>query len=155
MEINSPTIKMTDGQLLVPDTVTIPFISGDGIGVEITKAMQAVVNRALEKVYLSRKQIIWTEVLAGEKAFHETGEWLPQETLQSFSHYLVGIKGPLTTPVGKGIRSLNVALRKDLDLYTCLRPIRYFQGILSPVVNPERIDITIFRENTEDVYSGI
>lgn len=155
MDDHSPSIKMSNGNLQVPDTITIPFIPGDGIGVEVTKAMQAIVDHALIKSYQGGKKIIWEEVLAGEKAFHKTGEWLPQETLHSFSRYLVGIKGPLTTPVGKGIRSLNVALRKDLDLYVCLRPVRYFQGISSPVVNPEKIDITIFRENTEDVYTGI
>jgi isocitrate dehydrogenase len=117
--------------------------------------MQQVVNAAIDKVYQSDKSIIWKEVLAGEKAFQQTGEWLPQETLNAFSEYTVGIKGPLSTPVGGGIRSLNVALRKDLDLYVCLRPVRYFHGISAPVTHPDKIDITIFRENTEDVYSGI
>ncbi len=154
--INSTTsIRMVNKKLFVPDQVTIPFISGDGIGPDVTAATQSVVNTAIEKAYHAERSIIWKEVLAGEKAFHQTGEWLPQETLNAFSDYIVGIKGPLTTPVGGGIRSLNVALRKDLDLYVCLRPVRYFQGINAPVKQPEKIDVTIFRENTEDVYSGI
>ncbi|MBE0685652.1 MAG: NADP-dependent isocitrate dehydrogenase [Anaerolineaceae bacterium] len=154
--INSSTsIQMVNNKLIVPDQVIIPFITGDGIGPEVTAAMLLVVNTAIEKVYQSVRKIIWKEVLAGEKAFHQTGEWLPQETLNAFSEFVVGIKGPLTTPVGGGIRSLNVALRKDLDLYVCLRPVRYFQGISAPVIQPEKIDVTIFRENTEDVYSGI
>lgn len=149
------TITMNAGILQVPDTIAIPFISGDGIGTEVTQATQKIINHALEIAYHSRKKIIWKEVFAGEKAYLETGEWLPQETLDSFKKYLIGIKGPLTTPVGGGIRSLNVTLRKDLDLYACLRPVRYFDGVMSPVKNPEKIDITIFRENTEDVYTGI
>ncbi len=146
---------MINNELIVPDQVTIPYIPGDGIGPDVTAAMQKVVNAAIDKVYQSDKSIIWKEVLAGEKAFQQTGEWLPQETLNAFSEYTVGIKGPLSTPVGGGIRSLNVALRKDLDLYVCLRPVRYFHGISAPVTHPDKIDITIFRENTEDVYSGI
>jgi isocitrate dehydrogenase len=154
--IDSTTaIQMVNKKLIVPDKVTIPFITGDGIGPDVTDAMQSVVNAAIEKAYQFEKKIIWNEVFAGEKAFHQTGEWLPQETLNAFSEFVVGIKGPLTTPVGGGIRSLNVALRKDLDLYVCLRPVRYFQGINAPVIQPEKIDVTIFRENTEDVYSGI
>jgi isocitrate dehydrogenase len=154
--IDSTTaIQMVNKKLIVPDQVTIPFITGDGIGPDVTDAMQSVVNAAIEKAYQFEKKIIWKEVFAGEKAFHQTGEWLPQETLNAFSEFVVGIKGPLTTPVGGGIRSLNVALRKDLDLYVCLRPVRYFQGINAPVTQPEKIDVTIFRENTEDVYSGI
>lgn len=154
--IDSTTaIQMVNKKLIVPDQVTIPFITGDGIGPDVTDAMQSVVNAAIEKAYQFEKKIIWNEVFAGEKAFHQTGEWLPQETLNAFSEFVVGIKGPLTTPVGGGIRSLNVALRKDLDLYVCLRPVRYFQGINAPVIQPEKIDVTIFRENTEDVYSGI
>jgi isocitrate dehydrogenase len=149
------TITMNAGSLQVPNTITIPFISGDGIGPEVTKATQKIIMHAVEIAYHSQKNIIWKEVLAGEKAYRKTGEWLPQETLDSFKKYLIGMKGPLTTPVGEGIRSLNVALRKDLDLYACLRPVRYFDGIVSPVKNPEKIDITIFRENTEDVYTGI
>lgn len=151
----SKTITMNAGSLQVPNTITIPFISGDGIGPEITKATQKIITHALEIAYHPQKSIIWKEVLAGEKAFQETGEWLPEDTLDSFEKYLIGMKGPLTTPVGEGIRSLNVALRKDLDLYACLRPVRYFDGVMSPVKNPEKIDITIFRENTEDVYTGI
>jgi isocitrate dehydrogenase len=146
---------MVNKKLIVPNQVTIPFITGDGIGPDVTAVTQSVVNAAIEKAYHAERSIIWKEVLAGEKAFHQTGEWLPQETLNTFSDYIVGIKGPLTTPVGGGIRSLNVALRKDLDLYVCLRPVRYFQGINAPVKQPEKIDVTIFRENTEDVYSGI
>ncbi|MDO9087079.1 MAG: NADP-dependent isocitrate dehydrogenase [Anaerolineaceae bacterium] len=155
MNISTDTIQMINHQLSVPDLVTIPFIPGDGIGPEVTQAMQSVVTAALTEVYGNKRQIIWKEVLAGEKAFRQTEEWLPQETLYDFSHYMVGIKGPLSTPVGEGIRSLNVALRKDLDLYVCLRPVRYFKGISAPVINPEKIDVTIFRENTEDVYTGI
>lgn len=146
---------MINNELIVPDQVTIPYIPGDGIGPDVTAAMQKVVNTAIDNVYQSNKKILWKEVLAGEKAFQQTGEWLPQETLTAFSEYTVGIKGPLSTPVGGGIRSLNVALRKDLDLYVCLRPVRYFHGISAPVTHPDKIDITIFRENTEDVYSGI
>ncbi len=154
--VNSTTsIRMVNNKLIVPDRVTIPFITGDGIGPDVTAATQSVVNAAIETVYQSEKKIIWKEVFAGEKAFHQTGEWLPYETLNAFKEYVVGIKGPLTTPVGGGVRSLNVALRKDLDLYVCLRPVRYFQGINAPVTQPEKIDVTIFRENTEDVYSGI
>ncbi len=155
MNSSTTSIQMIDNELVVPDRVTIPFIPGDGIGPDITAAMHKVVNSAVDLSYHSNKSIIWKEVLAGEKAFHQTGEWLPQETLNTFSEYVVGIKGPLSTPVGGGIRSLNVALRKDLDLYVCLRPVRYFQGITSPITHPEKVDITIFRENTEDVYSGI
>jgi len=152
---STTSIQMVNNSLIVPNQVTIPFISGDGIGPDVTAAMQSVVNAAIEIAYQYDKKIIWKEVLAGEKAFHQTGEWLPQETLNAFSEFVVGIKAPLTTPVGGGIRSLNVALRKDLDLYVCLRPVRYFQGINAPVTQPEKIDVTIFRENTEDVYSGI
>ncbi len=149
------SIKMVNNELIVPEQVTIPFIPGDGIGPDVTAAMQKVVNIAIDRVYQSEKKIVWKEVLAGEKAFRQTGEWLPQETLTAFSEFMVGIKGPLSTPVGGGIRSLNVALRKNLDLYVCLRPVRYFHGINSPVTQPEKIDVTIFRENTEDVYAGI
>lgn len=155
MNSSATIIQMINNELIVPDQVTIPYIPGDGIGPDVTAAMHKVVNTAIEISYQSDKKIIWKEVLAGEKAFQQTGEWLPQETLTAFSEYMVGIKGPLSTPVGGGIRSLNVALRKDLDLYVCLRPVRYFQGITAPVTYPEKIDITIFRENTEDVYSGI
>lgn len=148
-------ITKRNGILTVPDNVTVPFIEGDGVGIEITPAMQAVVNAAVSKAYSERRSIEWREVLAGGKAHELTGEWLPQETLEAFRDYLVGIKGPLMTPVGGGIRSLNVALRQTLDLYVCQRPVRYFKGIESPVKHPERVDMCIFRENTEDIYAGI
>ena len=140
---------------MVPDVVTIPFIMGDGVGAEVTPAMQKVVNEAVAKAYGGNRKIEWSEVLAGGKAFEQTGEWLPQETLAAFSDSLIGIKGPLMTPVGGGIRSLNVALRQVLDLYVCLRPVRYFKGIESPVKHPEEVNMCIFRENTEDIYAGI
>lgn len=142
----------SNGKLQVPNEVIIPFIQGDGIGVDIWPAAQAVFDAAVAK---TGRKVAWKEVLAGQKAFDETGEWLPQETVKAFDTYLVGIKGPLTTPIGGGIRSLNVALRQMLDLYVCLRPIRYFDGVPSPVKHPERVDMVIFRENTEDVYSGL
>jgi isocitrate dehydrogenase len=145
-------ITLTDGQLNVPDEPIIPFIEGDGTGVDIWPAAQHVMDAAAAK---SGKKIAWKEVLAGEKAFNETGDWLPQETVDTFSEYLIGIKGPLTTPVGGGIRSLNVALRQLLDLYVCLRPVRWFQGVPSPVKHPEKVDMVIFRENTEDIYAGL
>ncbi len=144
-----------DGKLIVPEVVTIPFIEGDGVGSEITPICQKVVDAAVEKAYDGKRKIEWMEVLAGGKAHEKTGEWLPQATLDAFSEYLVGIKGPLMTPVGGGIRSLNVALRQTLDLYVCQRPVRYFQGIESPVKHPEKVDMCIFRENTEDIYAGI
>jgi isocitrate dehydrogenase len=142
-------------QLIVPDRVTIPFIEGDGVGAEITPVCQRIVNQAVETAYQGRRSIEWIEVLAGEKAFKQTGSWLPEETLEAFRSYLVGIKGPLTTPIGEGIRSLNVALRQTLDLYVCLRPVRWFQGVVSPVKEPQKVDMVIFRENTEDIYAGI
>lgn len=148
-------ITKTGGQLVVPDMVTIPFIEGDGVGREITPVCQKVVNAAVEKCYDGKKKIEWKEVYAGGKAHELTGEWLPQATVDAFSDYLVGIKGPLMTPVGGGIRSLNVALRQTLDLYVCQRPVRYFSGIVSPVKHPELVDMCIFRENTEDIYAGI
>ena len=148
-------ITKTDRKLNVPDNPTIPFIEGDGVGAEITPVMQAVVNAAVEKAYSGKRQIEWKEVLAGGKAHEKTGEWLPQATMDAFREYLVGIKGPLMTPVGGGIRSLNVALRQGLDLYVCQRPVRYFKGIESPVKHPEYVDMCIFRENTEDIYAGI
>ena len=148
-------ITKTDRKLNVPDNPTIPFIEGDGVGAEITPVMQAVVNAAVEKAYHGKRQIEWKEVLAGGKAYEKTGEWLPQATMDAFREYLVGIKGPLMTPVGGGIRSLNVALRQGLDLYVCQRPVRYFKGIESPVKHPEHVDMCIFRENTEDIYAGI
>ena len=143
------------GKLVVPGTVTIPYIEGDGVGTEITPVCREVVNAALEKAYGGAKSIEWMEVLAGEKAFHATGSWLPASTMEAFREYVVGIKGPLTTPIGGGIRSLNVALRQELDLYVCLRPVRWFKGVVSPVKEPEKVDMVIFRENTEDIYAGI
>ncbi|MGC8509584.1 MAG: NADP-dependent isocitrate dehydrogenase [Acidimicrobiales bacterium] len=140
-----------DGVLQVPDNPIIPFIEGDGTGVDIWPAAKLVLDAAAAKY---GKTIAWKEVLAGEKAFHETGNWLPDETVTAFRDYLIGIKGPLTTPIGGGFRSLNVALRQILDLYVCLRPVRWFQGVPSPVKHPEQVDMVIFRENTEDVYAG-
>jgi isocitrate dehydrogenase len=148
-------ISITNGKLNVPDSPTIPFIVGDGTGVDIWPASKLVFDAAVEKVYKGKKKVEWKEVLAGEKAFNETGSWMPEETLTAFKEYLVGIKGPLTTPVGGGIRSLNVALRQDLDLYACVRPVRWFKGVPSPVKEPHKTDMTIFRENTEDIYAGI
>ncbi|MFH1429479.1 MAG: isocitrate dehydrogenase (NADP(+)) [Candidatus Margulisiibacteriota bacterium] len=148
-------IKISNGKIVVPDNPIIPFIEGDGIGRDITRAMHLVVNSAVEKAYGGKKKIIWKEVLAGEKAFNQTGDWLPQDTLNALTEYVVGIKGPLTTPVGGGIRSLNVAIRQKLSLYACVRPVRYFMGVPSPVKAPEKVDLIIFRENTEDVYAGI
>ncbi|MGG0670130.1 NADP-dependent isocitrate dehydrogenase [Sporosarcina koreensis] len=148
-------ITVTDGVLNVPDHATIPFIIGDGTGPDIWHAASRVMEAAVEKAYDGQKKIEWKEVLAGEKAFNETGEWLPQETLDTIDEYLIAIKGPLTTPIGGGFRSLNVALRQELDLYTCLRPVRYFEGVPSPVKRPEDCDMVIFRENTEDIYAGI
>ena len=148
-------IGMEGGQLIVPNQPIIPFVEGDGTGRDIWRASQRVFDAAVEKAYGGKRKIHWLEVLAGEKAFQQTGNWLPEETLTVFREYLVGIKGPLTTPVGGGIRSLNVALRKALDLYVCLRPVRYFKGVPSPVRRPEDVDMVIFRENTEDIYTGI
>ncbi len=148
-------ITMTKNGLNVPANPIIPFIEGDGIGPDIWAASVRVFDAAVEKAYNGKRSIEWKEVLAGEKAFNATGEWLPKETLNQFDEYLVGIKGPLTTPVGGGIRSLNVALRQILDLYTCLRPVRYFAGVPSPVKRPEQTDMVIFRENSEDIYAGI
>ena len=148
-------IMKNNGQLTVPDKVTIPYIEGDGVGQEITPLMCRVVDAAVSAAYGDARKITWMEVLAGGKAYEQTGEWLPQATLDAFSTYLVGIKGPLMTPVGGGIRSLNVALRQTLDLYVCQRPIRYFKGVESPVKHPEWVDMCVFRENTEDIYAGI
>jgi isocitrate dehydrogenase len=139
----------------VPDNPTIPFIEGDGTGVDIWPASKYVFDKAVEKAYNGKRKINWKEALAGEKAFNQTGNWLPEETLTIFREYLVGIKGPLTTPVGGGIRSLNVALRQELDLYACVRPVRWFTGVPSPVKEPQKTDMVIFRENTEDIYAGI
>jgi isocitrate dehydrogenase len=151
----SEKITLVNGKLNVPNKVIIPFIEGDGIGKDITEPTQKIVDAAVEKSYGSKRKIDWYEVLAGEKSFKQNGEWLPQATLDAFSEYIVGIKGPLTTPIGGGIRSLNVALRQTLDLYVCLRPIRWFKGVPSPVRYPSRVDMHIFRENTEDIYAGI
>lgn len=148
-------IRMAGGKLQVPDTPVIPFIEGDGTGPDIWRASQRVFDAAVEKAYGGKRKIAWHEVLAGEKAFNTTNNWLPDETVEAFKTYLVGIKGPLTTPIGGGIRSLNVALRQMLDLYVCLRPVRYFTGVPSPVRRPEQVDTVIFRENTEDIYAGI
>ncbi|HHM3568531.1 TPA: NADP-dependent isocitrate dehydrogenase [Staphylococcus aureus] len=149
--------KITQGTegLNVPNETIIPFIIGDGIGPDIWKAASRVIDAAVEKAYNGEKRIEWKEVLAGQKAFDTTGEWLPQETLDTIKEYLIAVKGPLTTPIGGGIRSLNVALRQELDLFTCLRPVRWFKGVPSPVKRPQDVDMVIFRENTEDIYAGI
>ena len=151
----SEKISLKDGKLVVPANPVIPYIEGDGIGPDITRAAQLVLNAAVEKAYGGARAIAWKEVFAGEKAFKQTGEWLPVETLEACRDYIVSIKGPLTTPVGGGIRSINVAMRQELDLYVCLRPVRYFKGVPSPVKRPELTDMVIFRENTEDIYAGI
>jgi len=148
-------ITIDNGVLQVPNQPIIPFIEGDGTGRDIWKASKRVLDAAVEKAYNGEKKIAWYEVFAGEKAFNEYGEWLPADTLTAIREYIVAIKGPLTTPIGGGIRSLNVALRQELDLYTCLRPVRYFDGVPSPVKRPELVDMVIFRENTEDIYAGI
>ena len=148
-------IRMDNGQLHVPDQPIIPFIEGDGIGPDIWKASVHVFDSAVEKAYGSSKSIEWLEVLAGEKAFNATAEWLPQKTLDTIRNHMVAIKGPLTTPIGGGIRSLNVALRQKLDLYACVRPVHWFEGVPSPVKEPDLVDMIIFRENTEDIYAGI
>src|SRR5262245_18484286 len=148
-------LSTKNGQLQVPNDPIIPFIEGDGTGPDIWRASVRVMDAAVEKAFKGEKKIVWKEVLAGEKAFNQTGNWLPDETLDVFREYLVGIKGPLTTPVGGGIRSLNVALRQTLDLYVCLRPVSWFSGVPSPVRHPEKVDMVIFRENTEDIYAGI
>lgn len=148
-------ITISNGKLTVPDNPTIPFIEGDGTGPDIWRASQYVFDSAVAKAYGGKRKINWKEVLAGEKSFNKTGNWLPDETLDAFRDYLVGIKGPLTTPVGGGMRSLNVALRQILDLYVCLRPVRWYNGVPSPVKNPAAVDMVIFRENTEDIYAGI
>lgn len=153
--MSAEKIKILNNKLLVPDHPIIPFIEGDGTGPDIWKASVRVIDAAVEKSFNGKKKIHWIEVVAGEKAFNEEGSWLPEETLTAFKNYLVGIKGPLTTPVGGGIRSLNVALRQELDLYVCYRPVRYFKGIPSPVIYPEKVDMHIFRENSEDIYAGI
>ena len=148
-------ILFEKGRLQVPDAPIIPYIQGDGIGVDIWENAQLVFDKAVEKAYGGQKKVVWKEVLAGKKAADLTGNWLPDETLTTIKDFLVAIKGPLETPVGEGIRSLNVALRQELDLYACLRPVRHFKGVPSPLKHPEKTDITIFRENTEDIYAGI
>ena len=148
-------MRMENGRLVVPANPVVPFIIGDGTGPDIWRASQIVFDAAVEKAYHGNRKIFWKEVLAGEKAFNSTGSWLPEETLAAFREYLVGIKGPLTTPISGGFRSLNVALRKELDLYVCLRPVRYFAGVPTPLIHPEYVDMAIFRENTEDIYTGI
>ena len=156
--IMTPANKITlneDGSLNVPDNPIIPFIEGDGIGMDIWPATQMVLESAVNKAYGGQKKISWLEVLAGEKGFQKTGNWLPDETLEQIEAHVVAIKGPMTTPVGKGIRSLNVAIRQKLDLYACVRPIRYIESVPSPVKNPELVDMVVFRENTEDLYAGI
>nr|WP_262613638.1 NADP-dependent isocitrate dehydrogenase [Staphylococcus delphini] len=151
----SEKIVKTDNGLQVPNQPIVPFIIGDGIGPDIWKAASRVIDAAVEKAYDGEKKIDWKEVLAGQKAYDHTGEWLPTETLDTIKEYLIAIKGPLTTPIGGGIRSLNVALRQELDLFNCLRPVRWFKGVPSPVKHPEQTDMVIFRENTEDIYAGI
>jgi isocitrate dehydrogenase len=148
-------ITIQNGKLRVPDNPILPFVDGDGTGRDIWRASVRVFDSAVEKAYHGKRKIYWMEVFAGEKAYNNFGSWLPDETVQAFQEYLVGIKGPLTTPIGGGIRSLNVALRQLLDLYVCLRPVRYFAGVPSPVKHPEYVDMVIFRENTEDIYTGI
>lgn len=148
-------VRIENGKLIVPNDPVIPFIEGDGTGADIWAASVRVIDAAVEKAYGGTRKIHWREVLAGEKAFNQTGEWLPKETLEVISECLIAIKGPLTTPVGGGIRSLNVALRQELDLYACVRPVRYFEGVPSPVRQPELVDMVIYRENTEDIYAGI
>jgi isocitrate dehydrogenase len=148
-------IRIVDGKLVVPDVPVIPFIEGDGTGPDIWRASVRVLDAAVAKAYGGKRKIAWMEVLAGQKSYDALGTWLPDETVKAFQDYLVGIKGPLTTPIGGGIRSLNVALRQLLDLYVCLRPVRWFKGVPSPVKHPEKVDMVIFRENTEDIYTGI
>ena len=154
-DVRGETITVKDGRIRVPDHPILPFIEGDGTGPDIWRASVRVFDAAVAKAYGGSRKVQWMEVLAGQKAFDQTGSWLPDETLDAFRKHLVGIKGPLTTPVGGGIRSLNVALRQILDLYVCLRPVRWFTGVPSPVKHPESVDMVIFRENTEDIYAGI
>ncbi|MDO8528090.1 MAG: isocitrate dehydrogenase (NADP(+)) [Deltaproteobacteria bacterium] len=152
---NGEKVTIKDGKLNIPDHPIIPFIEGDGIGIDIWPATQHVLDGAVAKAFGGKKKIVWKEILAGEKANKLTGNWLPDETVQAIRDYVVAIKGPLTTPVGGGIRSINVALRQLLDLYACIRPVRYFEGVPSPVKEPQKLNVVIFRENTEDVYAGI
>ncbi|MFT8737130.1 MAG: NADP-dependent isocitrate dehydrogenase [Zymomonas mobilis] len=151
----SEKITFTQGKLQVPNCPVIPFIEGDGVGKEIWQSAQTIFDKAVEKAYGDKRRVEWKQVLAGGKAFEQTGSWMPDETMTAFKEYLVGIKGPLTTPIGGGIRSLNVALRQELDLFVCLRPVRWFKGVETPVKHPEKVNMTIFRENTEDIYAGI
>ena len=155
MSENGSKIRMDNGKLQVPNDPIIPFIEGDGIGPDIWKASVRVFDAAVDKAYQGERKINWLEVYAGEKAFNKFNNWLPDDTIEKCKEYLVSIKGPLTTPIGGGMRSLNVALRQLLDLYVCLRPVRWYQGVPSPVKNPENVDMVIFRENTEDIYAGI
>lgn len=148
-------IEKQDNKLIVPDVLTIPYIEGDGVGVEITSACKKIVEHTINTIYKGKRKIEWLEVLGGEKAYNKTGQWLPSETINTFKEFLIGIKGPLTTPVGGGIRSLNVALRQDLDLFVCLRPVEWFTGISSPLKYPNKVNMVVFRENTEDIYAGI
>lgn len=152
---NGESIRIEAGDLVVPSRPIIPFIEGDGTGPDIWRATRRVLDAAVRKAYDGERELAWMEVFAGEKAVETTGEWLPDETLRALTEFKVGIKGPLTTPVGGGIRSLNVTLRQVLDLYACIRPVRYFEGVPSPVKEPQKVDVVIFRENTEDVYAGI
>ena len=153
--VSGETISIQDGKLTVSDHPILPFVEGDGTGRDIWRASRRVFDAAVQKAYVGTRKVEWMEVYAGEKAYHQFGSWLPDETIQAFKEFLVGIKGPLTTPIGGGMRSLNVALRKALDLYVCQRPLRYFAGVPSPMKHPEYVEMVIFRENTEDIYSGI
>ena len=155
MEKKGKIIKQSNGTQYVPDFPILPFIEGDGIGPDIWRAARMVIESAVHRAYNNQKKISWLELYAGEKGYHKTGEWLPKETLDAVREYVVAIKGPLTTPVGKGIRSINVAIRQKLDLYACIRPVKYIGAVPSPMKNPEKIDMVVFRENTEDVYAGI
>jgi len=155
MEIENRITISSDGTLKVPDTPEVPFIEGDGIGPDIWRATRMVIDSTVQKAYGGRRKISWLEVLAGEKGFEKTGNWLPDETLETIRNHAVAIKGPMTTPVGKGIRSINVAIRQKLDLYACVRPIQYIESVPSPMKHPEKINMVVFRENTEDLYAGI
>ena len=155
MQIENRITISSDGTLKVPDTPEIPFIEGDGIGPDIWRATRMVIDSAVQKAYGGRRKIFWLEVLAGEKGFEKTGNWLPDETLETIRNHAVAIKGPMTTPVGKGIRSINVAIRQKLDLYACVRPVKYIESVPSPMKHPEKINMVVFRENTEDLYAGI
>ena len=153
--VNGARIELQNGKLNVPNNPIIPFVEGDGIGADIWAAAQRILDTSVEKAYGGSKKIEWMEVFAGQKAFEKCDQWLPEDTLNAFRHFLVSIKGPLTTPIGKGMSSLNVAIRQKLDLYVCMRPVKYFQGVPSPVKSPEKVDMVIFRENTEDILSLI